>query len=408
MTRAWGFLVAALLLAGGAVGADAQATLECQRCHGELELLRQHTRSLADARRMLVPERELAASAHGDMTCTGCHTGFGRFPHPEAATTTSCEGCHEGAMLEWRRSAHAGQGDPGMEAGEVVTCVQCHSRHQVVERERLRQGPELLAMNERCTSCHEIQRLPEDDPHRGAGGVGCHSCHSAHEQLPPADPRSRMGAHNQPEFCGSCHQEAAAAWLTDAHGVALMATHADDYDPRYGGGPPTCSTCHGAHPTARAGDRGFTVAAVDRCIQCHEHAGRTFFGTYHGKATALGSVIVATCADCHSAHQIFPASDPRSTVADQNLIATCGACHPYARPAFIRYDSHPEPFNRARNPYIFYSFWFMNSLLIGTLTVFGLHTLLWWIRIEIDRRRGIVHGPGGGHGHGQGREGDRP
>jgi hypothetical protein len=409
MTTSRAILAAVLLLAAAPASLVAQAVLECQRCHGELELLRQHTRSLPEARGMLILPGELAASAHGDMNCTACHVGFGRFPHPAAATTTTCESCHEGATAEWRRSAHAGEGAPGIEVGDAVTCAQCHGVHTVVGTERLADGRELVAMNERCTACHEIQRLPPDDPHRGASGVGCHSCHSAHEQLPPADPRSRMAAHNQPEFCGSCHQEAAAAWLSDVHGQALMATVAGDYDPRYGGGPPTCSTCHGAHPTARAGERGFTTAAVERCVQCHQHAGRTFFGTYHGKATTLGSVIVATCADCHGAHQIFPAADPRSAVADENLIATCGACHPYARPAFVLYDSHPEPFNRARNPYIFYSFWFMNSLLIGTLTVFGLHTLAWWIRIEIDRRRGIVHGPGSGHGRAHERnEGEQP
>lgn len=414
MTRLRVSMATALLLALSPAGAGGQAALECQRCHGELELLRQHTRSLPDARRMLVRQGELAGSAHGAMTCASCHVGFGRFPHPGAAGTATCEGCHEAATAEWRRSAHAGlQEEPGTEAGEVVACSQCHGVHTVVEGERLRQGPDLVAMNERCTSCHEIQRLPSDDPHRRGDGVGCHSCHSAHEQLTPADQRSRMAAHNQPEFCGACHAEAADAWSSDVHGRALMATQPGDYDPRFGDGAPTCSTCHGSHPIAGAGERGSTVAAVERCVGCHEHAGRTFFGTYHGKATALGSVIVATCADCHSAHRIFPASDPRSTVADQNLIATCGSCHPYARPAFVRYDSHPEPFNRARNPYIFYSFWFMNSLLIGTLTVFGLHTLFWWIRIEIDRRRGTVHGPHGGdgdaRGHAEGRPGgDRP
>jgi hypothetical protein len=150
--------------------------------------------------------------------------------------------------------------------------------------------------------------------------------------------------------------------------------------------------------------RGFSVAAVERCIACHQDAGRTFFGSYHGKATALGSVIVATCVDCHGRTRSSP-RPTRGPVAPENLVETCQACHEYARPAFVLYDSHPDPFNRERNPYIFYSFWFMNSLLIGTLTVFGLHTLAWWIRIMIDRRRGIIHGPGHGHGHGRGGEG---
>jgi hypothetical protein len=405
MTILRALVATTLLLAAAAAGTAAQAALQCQACHGELELLRQHVPSLAQARRMLVIQADLAASAHGDMGCTSCHTGFGRFPHPEGTRTASCESCHEAATAEWRRGAHAGMdSDTPVEGAEAVGCVQCHTVHTVADRAALAEGPELVAMNERCTACHETQRLPPDDPHRAdPGNVGCHSCHAPHEVRPPRDTVSWMAAHNQATVCGACHEAVAARWVTDVHGRALTALDPADYDGRYGpAGPPTCSTCHGAHPVARAGERGFSVAAVERCIACHEHAGRTFFGSYHGKATALGSVIVASCVDCHGAHQIFPASDPRSMVAPENLVETCRACHEYARPAFVLYDSHPEPFNRERNPYIFYSFWFMNSLLIGTLTVFGLHTLFWWIRIIIDRRRGIIHGPGHGHGHGHG------
>jgi predicted CXXCH cytochrome family protein len=394
MREARGVLGAMLLLLGTASAVAAQAQLECQRCHGELELLRQHVPTLAEARGKLVLAEELAASAHGHMTCGECHSGFGRFPHAPGATTTPCVACHEVAEAEWRRGAHGG----GEVEGEVeaATCTGCHTVHTVASLADLREGPALARMNETCTSCHETQRLPPDDPHRDP--VGCFACHAPHEVRPPTDPRSPMSAHQQAGTCGACHEGVARLWLTDVHGQTLAGLDPADGAGHYGWtGPPTCSTCHGAHPTGRAGDRGFSVAAVERCIACHEHAGRTFFGSYHGKATALGSRIVATCADCHSAHQIFPAADPRSTVAQANLVETCRSCHSYARPAFVLYDSHPEPFNRERNPYIFYSFWFMNSLLIGTLTVFGLHTLAWWIRILVDRRRGIVHGPGGGH-----------
>jgi hypothetical protein len=396
-------LAAMLLLGVGVSGAAGQATLQCQQCHGELELLRQHVPSLADAQRKLVRPADLVGSAHGGMACTSCHTGFARFPHPSAASTHTCESCHEAATADWRRGAHAGlETEEGEEAGAPVTCTQCHGVHTVADRAALAEGPALLAMVERCTACHETQRLPPDDPHSAdMGAAGCHACHAPHHVRPPADPESWVAPHNQPQVCGACHQEKAELWLTDVHGRALMALDPEAYDGRYGpSGPPTCSSCHGAHPIVQAGERGFSVAAVDRCISCHEHAGRTFFGSYHGKATALGSFIAATCVDCHSAHQIYPSADPRSTVHEANLVQTCRSCHEYARPAFVLYDSHPEPFNRARNPYIFYSFWFMNSLLIGTLTVFGLHTLAWWIRIMIDRRRGVLHGPGHGHGHG--------
>ncbi len=35
----------------------------------------------------------------------------------------------------------------------------------------------------------------------------------------------------------------------------------------------------------------------------------------------------ASCADCHTAHYVFPSSDPRSTVYKLNSPQTCGACH---------------------------------------------------------------------------------
>jgi hypothetical protein len=43
----------------------------------------------------------------------------------------------------------------------------------------------------------------------------------------------------------------------------------------------------------------------------------------------------------------------------------------------------------------------MNGLLVFVLVVFGGHTLLWWLRLWLDKRRGIIHGIGV-HGHGQG------
>jgi predicted CXXCH cytochrome family protein len=36
---------------------------------------------------------------------------------------------------------------------------------------------------------------------------------------------------------------------------------------------------------------------------------------------------VATCIDCHPAHQIRPPDDPESTVHPANVVATCGRCH---------------------------------------------------------------------------------
>jgi hypothetical protein len=139
----------------------------------------------------------------------------------------------------------------------------------------------------------------------------------------------------------------------------------------------------------------FEQDMVAACGACHEPHADTYFGTYHGKATALGSEIVATCNACHGAHTILPADEPASHVSDARVVETCAACHPGADARFALYDSHPDPWNRERNPPLFYSFIFMNVLLFGVVGVFTLHTALWWLRLWLDRRRGAAHGAGG-------------
>lgn len=388
MRYAW-IMIAALAALGGAGALEAQASLQCERCHGELELLRQHVDSFDEARALLVPGPMVRGSAHGELSCTGCHTGFARFPHPDATETRSCASCHQDEAAAWERGIHAGSG-----GGTVVTCSECHGVHDVVGTEALASGAALRSMNATCAGCHETQRLLSEDPH--AGEAGCHSCHAAHDVEPPSEPGSWMASASQPQVCGACHDAVAALWVTDVHGRATMSGDVEMEPGGVSAAPPTCSNCHGAHPIVVAGEREFSEAAVERCVACHERAAATFFGSYHGKATAVGSHVAATCVECHGAHQIFPHEDPRSTVAEANLVETCKACHEHAREAFVKYDSHPEPLNRERNPWIFWSFVFMNTMLVGTLVVFGAHTAAWWIRTMIDRRRGVsAHGGGG-------------
>ena len=91
-------VLAVLLLA--AAPATAQQGFDCERCHGELELLRQYVENLEEARALLVPEDLLHGSGHTDMTCSECHTGFGSFPHVASAVTETCESCHEEVAAE--------------------------------------------------------------------------------------------------------------------------------------------------------------------------------------------------------------------------------------------------------------------------------------------------------------------
>lgn len=369
-----------------------QAALGCERCHGELELLRQQTGSLARAQQVYVPEHIVAESAHGEMNCTRCHSGYAQYPHVERATRTeTCASCHAQADTLWRRSTHAS-------ADDQVTCVQCHGSHDIRTAETLRAPHGASSANAPCTTCHEANRLPGHEPH--ATEVSCAGCHAPHAVRPVDDPDSWMAPARQAETCGACHEEAAATWRTDIHGdAALREAHLAGRAPS--SETVTCTSCHIGHQMVPIDHADFPAVSTERCASCHEDANRTFFKSYHGRATALGSTVAASCADCHGSHNILPDTFPASQVARANLVETCAACHPNARPAFVLYDSHPDPFNRARNPWIFYSFVLMNTLLVGTLTVFGAHTLLWWLRLWLDKRRGIIHGIGvHGHQHG--------
>jgi hypothetical protein len=375
--------LALLVLAFAAAPAAAQR-LQCDRCHGELELLRQRVRSLPEAERLLAPAAVLHASAHGDMACTECHSGIDRYPHAEHAATRACNSCHAAADSAWGMGAHATVQDR-----DPVGCVACHGVHDVATIEDWRSEAGMPRANRACLGCHEAHSMPPDGPHTGT--VLCADCHGAHDVRPPVDVASLLHPLRQIETCGGCHDSIAQIWSRDVHADTLRALGAAGAD-LAAEMMPGCTGCHEGHGMIRPEARAFAVRSVDRCAACHEGKAKSYFGSYHGKATVLGSKVVATCADCHGAHGIRPSSEAGSRVHAANLVDTCGSCHDHARPAFVKYDSHPEPLNRARNPWIFFAFLFMNSVLIMTLIVFGLHTLLWWIRIELDRRRGVVHG----------------
>jgi hypothetical protein len=374
-----------------AVRAAPRAEPGCERCHGELELLRQQTGSLARAQRMLVRDEVVAHSAHADLTCAECHSGYARFPHSApTAVTQTCASCHAAADSLWTSGEHAS-------ADEPVTCTQCHDSHDIVRIDTTRATTHAAVTNARCMSCHENARLAAHEPH--LDGVSCARCHAPHDVRTIDHPAAWLAPARQAQTCGSCHDTAAVAWRTDIHGDEyLRRQHLAGRDPA--SETVTCTSCHTGHEMLPIDDPRFASTSVERCAACHEKAARTFFGSYHGKATALGSRVAASCADCHGAHDILPDSAAASRVARANLVETCGACHAYARPAFVQYDSHPDPFDRTRNPWIFYSFWLMNGLLVFVLVVFGGHTLLWWLRLWLDKRRGI------GHGHGQHQEGE--
>jgi len=147
-----------------------------------------------------------------------------------------------------------------------------------------------------------------------------------------------------------------------------------------------CSDCHSAHSIRRADEDGFKLEIMDRCGRCHGEIAKTYFDTYHGKVSKLGYTKTAKCYDCHGAHDIQKVTDPRSHLSRANVVATCQKCHADATRRFAGYLTHATHHDPKRYPFLFWVFWGMTSLLIGTFVVGGVHTLLWLPR-AIEMRR---------------------
>jgi len=106
----------------------------------------------------------------------------------------------------------------------------------------------------------------------------------------------------------------------------------------------------------------------------------TFADSFHGLALRSGSQTVANCSSCHGVHNIFPSSDPRSTVNVANLAQTCGSCHPGAGQTFAIGPVHVGIASRGEHvvvKWIRRFYWVMIPLAVGFMFF---HQLLDFLR----------------------------
>jgi nitrate/TMAO reductase-like tetraheme cytochrome c subunit len=177
------------------------------------------------------------------------------------------------------------------------------------------------------------------------------------------------------DSCAGCHEKEAELFADGAHannplGVKL-----------------TCVSCHGNHAVMPTGTSRFHVAMTERCSSCHNEMGERFFGgNPFGMQTHLGRPDVATCWDCHRAHLVLHASDPRSPVNRRNILATCRRCHTNAPDNFADISVHVASSPLPDDPRLRAVTLYMLLILVGTFGFFGYHTAL-QIRHELRKRR---------------------
>jgi hypothetical protein len=225
-------------------------------------------------------------------------------------------------------------------------------------------------MRAACARCHPQQvRSAARDVH--ADSIACTSCHGAHDMRPKSDPQSRVARANVPATCGGCHMNVKATWEKSQHGK-LRASNVLQ--------APGCTDCHSAHAIQQHEVARFQTEVIKECGTCHADYLATYRDTFHGQVTALGYSRMATCASCHGAHEVLPASNPASKVSKQNRLKTCQQCHANASANFASFDPHANRHDKARDPLFYWAAKFMELLLFGVFAFFGIHTVFWLYR----------------------------
>jgi cytochrome b subunit of formate dehydrogenase len=381
------------------VAIEGAASKDCLRCHANPDLVMEREGKTVS---LSLDQEAFGLAMHHNVQCAQCHTGVTP-GHPERACATitspvDCSICHAEQVARYTSSTHGrlvAKGDK-----DAPTCLTCHEYHATqghllpTARTFPRNVPEL------CGRCHgeggaASARTDSGTPHvvarymASAHGKGllesglvvcasCIDCHTSHHPLPKDDPESSVNPRNLADTCGTCHKGIEEAFKKSIHWPGNVRTDKQ---------LPTCEDCHTSHSISRIDMKGFRVMMMNQCGRCHAPESETFFDTYHGKVSRLGSEGAAKCYDCHGTHDILPTTNPNSTLSRRNVVATCAKCHPGAHRRFAGYLSHATHHDPDKYPYLFYSFWFMTSLLVGTLTFAVLHTMAWLWRLWRTREQ---------------------
>jgi cytochrome b subunit of formate dehydrogenase len=388
------------------------ANQDCFGCHSDPRLTMERD---GQAISLYVDEQAYSLSMHSGTGCAQCHTDvapslLARPCSTSVATNVDCAICHPVEVEAHNGSIHGqlvAEGDPDSPA-----CLDCHDNHATLGQLSPASPTYPRNVPDLCARCHRegepgARRLTHDSPlniinkyEMSIHGKGllesglvvtatCSSCHGPHHVLPAEDPASLVHRDNVTGTCGTCHHGIEEIYQESVHWVGR-----EEFDPsEHEHDLPTCENCHTSHTISRTDRTDFRLSMMDQCGRCHTEESETFFDTFHGKVSRLGDAGAAKCYDCHGTHNILPTTEPGSTLSRRNIIETCAQCHPGANRKFTGYLTHATHHDAERYPFLFWAFWGMTALLVGTLSFATLHTLAWLFRMWRSPGEWVRHKP---------------
>lgn len=372
----------------------------CMKCHADPDI---SVEVNGKKRSLYVDPREVASSAHNQHSCIKCHTQVNVMNDPVCLSSgpVDCSVCHAENVNNYYLSIHGQlnvQNDP-----DAPYCTDCHGKHLMKRKVNLTSRTFAQNIPSLCADCHQkgkkaAERMVKEhnvntnvinNYTMSIHGKGllqsglmvtatCVDCHTAHLELPAADTLSSVNLKNIAATCGNCHLGIFEKFKGSIHSPEVSETDKD---------LPGCADCHHSHTIKRVDVSDFRQEILDQCGRCHLDVTETYFETFHGKVSKLGSTGSARCYDCHGSHDILPSYMPESKLSRVNVVETCKSCHPGSNRKFVGYLTHATHHDRDKYPWLYYTFWSMTILLISTFSFFGLHTLLWLPRAYAERKK---------------------
>ena len=261
-------------------------------------------------------------------------------------TDVECLACHADASLTKEVNGKQVSLDVKQDrfkasAHGVLGCTACHEDIKAFPHEPAPAKPN-------CANCHAEQDSEykhsfhaQAKKNGDTQAASCLDCHGGpHELLPGTDPKSRVHRTNVPATCGTCHGQKFVmeksghsaqpfyAYEESVHGKSI----AKEGDASKAA---VCTDCHGAHQILSAGDPKSSIFKFNvpfTCAKCHDKTREEFMASIHGQAVTRGNWQAPVCTDCHGIHTIKAPTDPTSSVAALALArTTCARCHESVR-----------------------------------------------------------------------------
>jgi cytochrome b subunit of formate dehydrogenase len=388
----WFFPVAFLV---PVIAAETVPNSSCLECHSDKDLTKDNPGGKPIS--LFVDEKVFASSVHRTNTCASCHADI-TSGHPDdnvVPKPVNCATCHETEGHDYAASIHGVSHTLG--ASGAAKCSDCHGAHDMLPVKHPSSPVFKLKLPQTCAKCHSNPGLTKEyqmkypqaasqymDSIHGRAllkmglivAPSCNDCHGVHDIKRDRDRGSPINQENVAKTCGKCHVGVEETYNASVHGQLLAKKNGDG---------PVCTTCHTAHEVETPQNGHFKKVSDQRCGSCHKDRYDYYHETYHGKAIELGkpnvAPDVAACYDCHGHHDVLPPSNPASHLSRTNIVATCQQCHPGVTAGFTEYKPHANPMDRENYPAEHWTFVFMTSLLVGVFVFFGLHTIVWLVRV---------------------------